>query len=691
MLLAPFGHLMGLFYLKTGDYVLSLVLFTLVTKVLLFPLSLWVQKNSIKMVGIQPEINRIKAKHFGDGEQIAEAQSLLFRSVKYNPFLTLVPVLIQLALLMAVIEVIYHPLTFLLHLDPQILPLLTQETIHLTDVNPDLSSLEISILMAIQNPEYFPSFAQLSLPDGVLNGVLQLDTSLLFFNLAETPGDVLGITLLAPLFAGISAWLLCVAQNHANVLQAEQSSGIKGFGMLFSVVLSLYLGFFVPTGVAFYWIMGNLLAIVQLYGLNAIIPPKNYVDFQDLAESRRELEALTQVGGPSSKWYQKDENRARERKDYKAFFSTINKKVVFYSEKSGYYKYFKSTIETLIAKSNLTIHYVTSDPQDAIFQLAETQPQIKPYYIGEKKLIVLMMKMDADMVLLTLPDLNRFHLKRSYVREDVHYVYLPHDMLSTNMGFSKGALDHYDAIMCAGPHQMKEIRETEALYHLPEKALIPAGYGLIEALISHYEEAPPVTTGAPKILIAPSWQKDNLFDSCLEPLLESLLQGDYHLVLRPHPEYTKRFPTRMQSIVERYPPEIYPNITFELDFSVNHSIFDSALLITDWSAIAFEFSYCTLKPSLFVNTEIKVLNEDYPLYKNLSTEVTLRNKIGIAVEKSQVSQALDLIKPLLEDQDFPQKILKTREENLFPLGKSGEVSAQYVLHYLKTKNSETKK
>ena len=73
---------------------------------------------------------------------------------------------------------------------------------------------------------------------------------------------------------------------------------------------------------------------------------------------------------------------------------------MFYSE-SGFYKYFKHIIDYLLSHSNVIIHYVTNDPNDAIFQLAEHQPRIKPYYIGLRKTITLMMKMDADMVVMT--------------------------------------------------------------------------------------------------------------------------------------------------------------------------------------------------------------------------------------------------------------------------------------------------
>jgi hypothetical protein len=64
----------------------------------------------------------------------------------------------------------------------------------------------------------------------------------------------------------------------------------------------------------------------------------------------------------------------------------VNKHLVFYSESSGFYKYYQGIIEWLLAHTNLTIHYITSDPEDQIFALAEKEDKIRAYYIGEKRL-----------------------------------------------------------------------------------------------------------------------------------------------------------------------------------------------------------------------------------------------------------------------------------------------------------------
>ena len=59
----PLGFVMELCYRILGNYGVAIIAFTLLTKIILRPLSVWVQKNSIKMVQMQPALNRIKAKY----------------------------------------------------------------------------------------------------------------------------------------------------------------------------------------------------------------------------------------------------------------------------------------------------------------------------------------------------------------------------------------------------------------------------------------------------------------------------------------------------------------------------------------------------------------------------------------------------------------------------------------------------
>ena len=113
---APLGHVMRWCYGLLGSYGPAILLFTLITKVILLPIGVWVHKNSIKVVRIQPELNRVKAKFFGDRDAIAEEQSKLYKREGYHPLVSLIPLFIQIILLMGLVNVIYHPFDHLLRL-----------------------------------------------------------------------------------------------------------------------------------------------------------------------------------------------------------------------------------------------------------------------------------------------------------------------------------------------------------------------------------------------------------------------------------------------------------------------------------------------------------------------------------------------------------------------------------------------
>ncbi len=616
-------------YALCHNYGLAIILFTLASKIVLLPVSIWVQKNSIKMVKMQPEINFLNVKFWGDKDRIAEEQAKIFKREKYHPMASIIPLIIQLVLLMGVIEVIKH---------------------------------------GISNPA--------------------IDMNFLGVNLSLEPSKT-GISLLwSPLIAGFSAWILCVAQNASNVLQAEQSKLNKYGMMAFSVGLSLYLGWFVSVGVALYWVASNLFAVVQLYLLNWAINPKDYVDYEALEQSKKELQTIGNLGGAQRKRFG-DPLTKREKQDYKKFFSVVNKHVVFYSESSGFYKYFQGIIEYLLENTNIVIHYITSDPEDKIFELATSNDRIRPYYIGEKRLITLMMKMDADVVVMTMPDLENYHIKRSYIRKDIEYIYIPHGMDSLNLTMRTGSMDHYDSVFCVGKHQKEEIEKTEAVYQLPKKKLVEWGYSLLDEMRADYAKMSHQNSEVKKILIAPSWQPDNIVDSCLEQILDNLKGKGYQITVRPHPQHVRHRGEFMEQLKVKYEQD--RDVEIQTDFSSNSTVFEADLMITDWSGIAYEYAYTTQKPVLFINTPMKVMNPEYQKIDTVPLNILLREEIGCSLNLDELGQISDKVQELLDHRDdYYEKIGNFVQEYVYNHGTSAEVGAKYIIKEVQKRIQERK-
>lgn len=684
----PLGFAMNLCYRLISNYGVAIILFTLITKFVLLPLSVWVQKNSIKMVQMQPAINRVKATFFGDADTIADEEAKLYKKYKYNPLSSIFPLLIQILLLMGVVAVIYNPFQYLFNMDASLIDAINKVASELSGVSVAESSIQLTAIEYIQNPEYVAAFAGLEGIGEYLTKIQNFDLMFCGINLSHNPSIVLGVTIAVPIVAGLSSLWLCVAQNMANVLQAEQSKANQWGMSIFSVGLSLYLGFFVPAGIALYWVASNLFAIAQLYLLNMAIPPKKYVDYEALEESRRVLAELNSMV-VKKKPFTKDPNAKREKADYKRFFSIANKHLVFYSERSGFYKYYKEIIEYILAKTTVAIHYVTNDPDDIVFELAKEQPRLKPYYIGVKKCMTLFMKLECDVMVMTTPDLDNYYLKRSLYQKDINYVFVPHDPSSMHMSFREHSLDNFSTVFCTGPHIAAEVRATEKVYGTKEKELVEFGYPLIENLIASCEKLEPTNSARKQILIAPSWQEDNLLDSCVEDLIDSLYGDDYKIIVRPHPEYMKRFGGKMQRLVDKYEGKVGEGLEFELDFSSNTSVYSSDLLVTDWSGIGIEFGFATLKPVVFINTKIKMENPNYTKIDLVPQEIQLRNVLGVALEKNEIKEKFPTtVNSLIGSEEFKEKLAQKRQEYFYNLGSNGTEGAKYIIRYLMNKKKE---
>ena len=146
------GKIMQYCYNLFGNYGIAIIFFTLFSKIVLLPISIWVQKNSIKMVKMQPEINRIKINFFGDKDRIAEEQTNLYKKEKYNAFLSLIPLAVQILLLLGLVQVINQPLTHILNIDKEITTNVVNVALENNDkLDSKSSSLELAVVKDIHN------------------------------------------------------------------------------------------------------------------------------------------------------------------------------------------------------------------------------------------------------------------------------------------------------------------------------------------------------------------------------------------------------------------------------------------------------------------------------------------------------------------------------------------------------------
>lgn len=355
--------------------------------------------------------------------------------------------------------------------------------------------------------------------------------------------------------------------------------------------------------------------------------------------------------------------------------------VVFYSESKSYYINFKHIIDELI-KNKVKVYYVTSSEDDKVLKMENEY--FKPVYIGSNFFIIMFFNyLSANILITTLPDIDTFYLKRS--KNVKHMIYVHHSMASMNMIYLPKAYESYDTIFCVGPYHELESREMEKEYNTKQKILVKAGYPALDDFIEQYDEYCKYHNYNKKntvITIAPSWQKDNIIDSCADNLITTLLDYDYIVKLRPHPETLKYEKSKIDNIVNRYKN----NKNFILDNRPGNfeSYLETDVMITDWSFTVYKYTFTTFKPVIFINTPIKVRNENYINYKNIPVDISWRSKIGKEVNIDDIGNIGNVIKEELENRHFlSDKIKSFRAENIYNIGQSGKKCAEYIKDLLK--------
>ena len=366
--------------------------------------------------------------------------------------------------------------------------------------------------------------------------------------------------------------------------------------------------------------------------------------------------------------------------DYSRFFKKtkkVHKNITFYAEHKGYYPYFEGMINEIVYKQHKSICYITSDSKDPI--LKNENPCIKTFYI-KKKLANFFKFLDCKVFVMTLTNLNNYYLKKT---SNIHYVYVFHSMVSMHMVYNFGAFDHYDSILCVGPQHVKEFRVFEKQYNLEEKKLIEAGYYRLEKIYKSYKDSKKQKskTNKPTVLIAPSWGEENILESCGEELINLLLNNNYKVIVRPHPETIRRYPYLIQKIAYKF--ILNDNFTLEKSTATNDSVLKSDVLICDCSGIALEYAFGTERPVIFLDVPLKIKNEKYKELSIEPVELTLRTKIGKLISLDNLNTIIDIVNNIEDfNNTFKSEIIKQREKYIFNFGNSSKISVDYILSLL---------
>ncbi|WP_307972020.1 CDP-glycerol glycerophosphotransferase family protein [uncultured Brachyspira sp.] len=370
-----------------------------------------------------------------------------------------------------------------------------------------------------------------------------------------------------------------------------------------------------------------------------------------------------------------------------SFADKINKKeniskakIIIYGEDKRYYNVFKPIIEELINLEIPTIYYSSSE-DDKIFEIKSDF--LKSEFIGTgNKAYAKLNFIEADICLMTTPNLDVFQLKRS--KGVKKYVHITHSSAETST-YCLYSLDFFDAVFLNGEHQIRDIRELENKRNTIIKDLYVVGNPYLDELSKMKETITKENNNKKTILIAPSWGMNCLFRRFGEKLLDNIVNSDYNIIIRPHPQSL----ISDKDIIDKFQNRYKDKNNVEWDFNrVNiYSLSKADIMISDFSGVIFDYAFLFEKPVIIPSFTFDKRGTDaIEIDEEVWTFETIP-KISFKLDENNFSNISQIIEDSINNETLKNNILKAKEEAYMYEGQASKRAAQFLNDMLITINN----
>lgn len=285
----PFGWLLHWIFEFLGSYGWSLIVFTVLVRLLMFPLSVSQQNGSAKQARLQPKIAKIRQRYAGNQVKMNEEMQKLYDRENYSMMSIsgCLPLLIQFPIIIGLFGVIYRPLTYVLQIPAESVTALTNAAQGIMEAAGTWTSRSVSFIEVSVLSMKDQVIAASGVSQDVANTIQNFDFNFLGFPLGEVP-DFKNFSYLwiMPLCSFLSSLLTGVytflRQRKLNPEMAKNP--MMGCMSFFMPLFSLYLSFQFPVGISIYWTMSNLIAFAQMLLLNYTHAPEKVIARQMIKE-----------------------------------------------------------------------------------------------------------------------------------------------------------------------------------------------------------------------------------------------------------------------------------------------------------------------------------------------------------------------------------------------------------------------
>ena len=275
-----FGYILEWIYLLVKNYGLAIIIFSVLVKIVMLPISIRQQKTMKKNEKIQKELKILQIKHKGNPERLNQETMELYKRENVNPFGGCFTIIIQFILLISMFYLVKSPLTYMQKIDNNVIE---NEIVEIKKVNGEESISkgypEMSVIKYLKQ-------------NNDTENQMYINMDFLGLDLSKVPQENFGDwkVFVIPVLYVISSILsiklttnmtnkkkekkeekaLLTEENKAEMDQEEMAAQMNKSMSLMMPILSVSVSLIAPLGLALYWLINNIIMMIERLMLNKL-------------------------------------------------------------------------------------------------------------------------------------------------------------------------------------------------------------------------------------------------------------------------------------------------------------------------------------------------------------------------------------------------------------------------------------
>ena len=273
-----FGYLLNALYTVFNNYGVAIIVFSIILRIILIPITIKQQKTMKKSAKLQEEMKEIQRKYKNNPEKLNQETVELYKREKMSPFGGCFSSIIQLIIILSVFWLVSQPLTYMKKIDVNVI---NDYKTQLQQEGNNQTYAEIAIINRF----------------GAEDERVRLNMEFLGLDLSKVPSSNLNdwTVYIIPLLYVISSVGSIKLTNNMNnkkkdkkkaitdgteVLPAEEPNELEAMeamnkNMMYMLpIMSVFIAFIAPLGLALYWFISNVLMIIERLIIDAVMRHK---------------------------------------------------------------------------------------------------------------------------------------------------------------------------------------------------------------------------------------------------------------------------------------------------------------------------------------------------------------------------------------------------------------------------------